>query len=66
MGKNYVIISWQKLWVVLNSMVFCYQNCSHLLWEKLLKFEAEGQEVAKILRSLEQFIQTVKGKNNSW
>ena len=33
--------------------VFCYQNCSGLLWEKkcsidrekLLKFEAEGQEI---------------------
>ena len=34
-------------------MVFCYQNCSNLLWEKivlhsdwekLLKFEAEGRE----------------------
>ena len=45
-------------------MVFCYQNCSDLLWEKkwssdwekLLKFEAEGQEFANILRSLEQFI----------
>ena len=30
-------------------------------WEKLLKFEAEGQEFSKILRSLEQFIQTLKG-----
>ena len=27
--------------------------------EKLLKFEAEGREFAKILRSLEQLIQTV-------
>ena len=27
--------------------------------EKLLKFEAEGPEFAKLLRSLEQFIQTV-------
>ena len=34
--------------------------------EKLLKFEAEGREFAKILRSLEQFIQTVKGQNNVW
>ena len=33
-------------------------------WEKLLKFEAEGREFAKFLRSLEQFIQTVKGQNN--
>ena len=31
--------------------------------EKLLQFEAE---FAKILRSLKQFIQTVKGQNNFW
>ena len=55
-------------------MVFCYQNCSDIPWdkngsgdrEKLLKFEAEGREYAKILRSLEQFIQTMKGLNNFW
>ena len=40
-------------------MVFCYQNCSSD-WEKLLKFEAEGRELAKFLRSLEQFLGTVK------
>ena len=34
--------------------------------EKLLKFKAEGPEFAKILRSLEQFLQTVKGQNNVW
>ena len=34
--------------------------------EKLLKFEAEGREFAKFLRSLKQFIQTVKGQNNFW
>ena len=34
--------------------------------EKLLKFEAEHQEFAKVLRSLEQFIQTVQGLNNCW
>ena len=32
----------------------------------LLKLEAEGREFAKCLRSLEQFIQTVKGQNNFW
>ena len=32
--------------------------------EKLLKFEAKGREFSKFLRSLEQFIQTVKGQNN--
>ena len=41
------------------------KNCSSDR-EKLLKFEAEGREFAKILRSLEQFIQTVKGHNNFW
>ena len=39
------------------------KNCSSDQ-EKLLKFEAEGREFAKFLRSLEQFIQTVKGQNN--
>ena len=39
------------------------KNCSSDR-EKLLKFEAEGREVSKFLRSLEQFIQTVKGQNN--
>ena len=34
--------------------------------EKLLRFEAEGQEFANFLRSLEQFVQTVKGQNNFW
>ena len=34
--------------------------------EKHLKFEAEGREFAKFLRSLEQFIQTVKGQNAFW
>jgi hypothetical protein len=55
-------------------MVFCYQDCSDLLWEKkcshdrekLLKFEAEGLEFIKILRSPEQFVQTVKAQNNFW
>ena len=41
------------------------KNCS-CDQENLLKFKAEGLEFAKILRSLEQFIQTVKGRNNFW
>ena len=41
------------------------KNCSSDR-EKLFKFEAEGREFAKFLRSLEQFIQTVKGQNNFW
>ena len=41
------------------------KNCSSNR-EKLLKLEAEGTEFAEILRSLEQFVQTVKGQNNFW
>ena len=37
------------------------KNCSSDQ-EKLLKFEAEGREFAKCLRSLEQFIQTGQSK----
>ena len=56
-----------------SAMVFCFKNCSDLLWgkkcscdqEKLLKFEAQGRKFAKYLRSLEQF-QKVKGQNNFW
>ena len=52
-------------------MVFCFQNCSDLLSkkncssdrEKVLKFGTEVREFAKILRSLEQLIGTVKGFN---
>ena len=41
------------------------KNCSSDR-EKLLKFKAESREFSNFLRSLEQFIQTVKGQNNFW
>ena len=41
------------------------KNCSSHQ-EKLLKLEAEGQAFTNFLRSLKQFIQTVKGQNNFW
>ena len=56
-------------------MVFCYQNCSDLLlWEKIVlvieknfwNSRLKVENLKKKLRSLEQFIQTVKGQNNSW
>ena len=53
---------------ILLPKLFCptvRKNCSSD-WEKFLKFEAEGREFAKNLRSLEQFIQTVKGQYNFW
>ena len=34
--------------------------------EKLLKFDAEVREFEIFLRSLEQFVQTLKGQNNFW
>ena len=54
-------------WYFVTKIVLTY--CEKKLFfdrEKLLKFEAEGREFAKFLRSLEQFIQTVKGQNNFW
>ena len=51
-------------------MVFCYQNCSDLLLVKnvLVSEEKTGedQEFVKFFRSLDQFIQIVKGQNNIW
>ena len=61
--KNEDIFQSQKLWYFV--LTYCEKNCSSDL-EKHLKFEAEGREFAKFLRSLEQFIQTEKGQNNIW
>ena len=41
------------------------KNCSRDR-ETLWKFKAEGREFAKMLRSLEQFIQTLKGQKIFW
>ena len=57
--------------------LFCFQNYSDLLGEKisdqekLLKFKAEDQEFAKFLRSPEQFIHNystfiIQVEKNSW
>ena len=58
------IMEWKK-WYSVSKIVLTYcEKKKSSDQEKLLKFEAEGREFAKILRSLEQFIQTVKGKYN--
>ena len=59
------VTSAMKKWYFVTKIAPTYyeKNCSSDC-EKLLKFEAEGQEFAKFLRSLEQFIQTVKGQNS--
>ena len=53
------ILFWILFWPTVR------KNCSSGR-EKLLKFKDEGPEYAKFLRSLKQFIQTVKGQNNYW
>ena len=45
---------------------YCEKKNVLLIKKNLLKFEAEGREFAKCLRSLEQFIQTVKGNKTQW
>ena len=54
-------------------MVFCYQNCSDLLWEKIVlvieknfwNSRLKAENLQKFWEYyLEQFIQTVKGQNN--
>ena len=44
---------------------YCKKKCSSDQ-EKLLKYETEGREFVNVLRSLEQFIWTVKSQNNFW
>ena len=46
-------------------LTYCEKNCFSDR-EKLFKSEADGREFAKNLRSLEQFVRTVKCQNNFW
>ena len=58
----------EEKWYFVTKIVLTYcekKKCSSDL-EKLLKFEAEGGEFGNVLKSLEQFIQTVKGQNKIW
>ena len=56
-----------KLWYFVTKIILNYcEKKKYSDWEKLLKFETEGQEFAKFLRWLEQFFQIVKGQNNFW
>ena len=59
MASSYIILLPKLFWPTVR------KKCSNDR-EKLLKFEAEGREFSKLLRLLEQFIQTVKGQNNFW
>ena len=57
----------EKNWYFFTKIVltYCEKKCSNDR-VKLLKFETEGRECAKYLRSLEQFTPTMKGQNNFW
>ena len=70
LGQKFCVPFWKnwKMVHILSPKLFwpTVRKNSSSDWEKLLKFEAEGREFAKNLRSLEQFIQTVKGQNNFW
>ena len=61
-SKN-IVASAQK-WYFVTKIVLTYCEKISSDREKLLKFEAEGQEFAKFLWLLEQFIRSVKGQNN--
>jgi hypothetical protein len=47
-------------------LTYCEKINVLVIKKKLLKLEAEGREFAKFLRSLEQFVQTVKSQDNFW
>ena len=49
-------------WYFITKIVLTYcEKKYYSNQEKILEFDTEGREFAKFLRSLEQFIQTVKG-----
>ena len=64
-SKSEIQIQKYIKWDFVTKLVLTYweKNCSSD-WEKHLKFEPKSREFAKFLKSLEQFIQTVKGQNN--
>ena len=56
------------LWYFVSKIVptYCEKKTVLVIEKKKWKFEAEGQEFAKNLRSPEKFIHTVKCWNNFW
>ena len=60
-----ISVNQRRNYILLPKLFYCEKK-NVLLIKKILKFEAEGQEFANVLRSLEQFIQAVKGQNNFW
>ena len=67
-SQNYFLEFSENNWYFVTKIVLTYFEKKIVLVaeEKLLKFKAEGREFEKFLRSLEQFIQTVKGQKSFW
>ena len=64
-AASFFKLSFHKLQVYVRKW-FCEKKIVLVIEKKILKFEAEGREFANILRSLEQYVRTVKGQNNFW
>ena len=62
-AKQY-FVNWKWYFVSKIVLTYCEKKNYSSDQEKLLKFEAKDREFAKVLRSEEQFIQTVRGHNN--
>ena len=58
------LIIGRRKWYFVTKIVLTYCEKKKIL--VMEKFEAEGRESAKSLRSLEQFVGIVKGQNNFW
>ena len=57
--------------VIIDEMVFCFENCSYLLQKKVFlvienkkncKFKVEGRELSKNFRSQDQFLKQITFK----
>ena len=65
--KSCLSVASSQIWYFVSKIerTFCKKLFSSFQ-ETLLIFKAEGRELPKLLRPMEQFIQTMKGQNNFW
>ena len=54
----------KKIHKIFTILEFCFQNCSDLLWEKVVLVIEKNGEFANVFRSPKQFIRTVKAQKN--
>ena len=68
MNSQFYIFSGKKVDFFDVAMVFCYHDCSNLLWENIVLLIEKNfwNWRLNFLRSLEQFLQKVKGESNLW